>query len=80
MKNSKGTRAARALRRPSAEVRAQTEFDETYLRLHGWWQSDEGWRHRAYAYPWPVADAKRITEETEAGEMDLVNRMLRGES
>lgn len=75
---SRASKTARK-KRPSAEVRAQEEFDQTYLRLHGWWVSDCGWRHRTLRYPWPLIDAKRVTEEAEAGMMDAAHRSLRGE-
>lgn len=51
----------------SAELREQARVDADYLRQRGWWPSPEGWRHRALLFPWPLQDAKRVTEEAETG-------------
>lgn len=81
MSGSDYTRASKGAKkkRVSSEVRAQEELGVTYLRVHGWWASDGGWRHRAYDHPWPMGDAKLVTEEAEGGAQGLVYRMLRGE-
>ena len=74
-------------KRRSAEVRAQEEQDELYLKTYGWWKGPDGWRHRRLGFVWPIADAKRATEDAQALDEnqkhvhnDLVHRALRGET
>lgn len=48
-----------------------------WLRVLGWWNSDDGWRHRALAYPWPRSMAIQLEAEAEQGATDYACRALR---
>ena len=61
----------------SAELRVHQETLEVRLLMGGWFCSDEGWRHRAFWHPWPLADAVKLEEEVENGSQDLACRLLR---
>lgn len=51
-----------------------------WLHSAGWWQCDDGWRHRSLIAPWPTGDAIRLQREADDGGQDPVHRGLRGEA
>jgi len=63
----------------SAKSRVAREQVESYLREKGWWLSDDGWRHGALKFPWPLGGAGRLQAEADEGGQDPIHRSLRGE-
>ncbi len=78
MGQSKRVPPPKSMRRPSAEVRAQEEADAILLKVHGFWRSDGGWRHRNLTGCWPTYDAKTLIEEADSGMQDAACAALRG--
>lgn len=66
--------------RPCAAVRVSTEERELWLVERGWWASDSGWRHKAFASPWPIVDAVQLQLESDDGRQEYAHRALRGEA
>ncbi len=51
-----------------------------WLVTHGWWASDDGWRHGGLnkgRWPWPLSMAASLQLEVNKGGKSLVHEMMR---